>query len=99
MPDSSEGQKKMIQRNGKARLSTPDLVETTKFRVTEALGKKVYLVSGVSQQEKGGWTAEVEVIEEEHMISNFDVIGTYTTQFDEEGNLINWSRKQLRKRE
>lgn len=98
MPDNSEGKRK-IQRDKETRLSTPDLVETIKSRVTEALGKKVYLVSGVSQQENGGWAAEVEVIEEEHMISNFDVIGTYSTQFDEEGNLINWSRKQLRKRE
>jgi hypothetical protein len=96
MPDNSEGQKKIQRRT---RLSTADLVQTTKSKVSEALGKKVYLVSGVTQQEKGGWSAEVEVIEEEHMISNFDVIGTYSTLFDEEGNLINWSRKQLRKRE
>ncbi len=80
-------------------VSATQLVEIAKTKLGQVLGKKIYLVPGVNQMADGAWTAEVEVVEEEHMISNFDVIGTYNAQFDSGGNLISWNRKRLRKRE
>lgn len=84
---------------GQKRLSVVELVEKAKIELSQVLGKKVYLVSGISEMADGQWSTEIEMIEEEHMISNFDVIGTYVVTLDENGNLINWNRKSLRKRD
>ncbi len=98
-PRAPKGQREKGSKKSKNARGAAEIVEITKSKLGAVLGKKIYLVSAVNQLASGGWTAEVEVIEEEHMISNFDVIGTYSTQFDSEGDLTNWGRKGFRKRE
>jgi hypothetical protein len=79
-------------------LNPPDIANKAKESLSKTLGKKPYGVSAVSQN-GGEWLAEVELIEEEHLISSFDVIGIYEAHLDPNGNLTGWNRKGFRKRE
>jgi hypothetical protein len=74
-----------------------EFIETAKKDISNALGKKISAVTGLAPNDKG-CMVEVEVVEEEHLITTSDVLATYEVQFDNEGNLLSWSRKKLRLR-
>lgn len=80
-----------------SQMSVDELAKLAKERLSSVLEKKAYGASGLSQS-ADGWTVEVEVIEEEHVISSLDVIGIYEVSCDKDGNLTSWTRKGLRQR-
>jgi len=56
--------------------------------------QQIALRSGaLKKTDDGLWKALIEIIEEEHMPSKFDVIGVYETFFDEKLSLQSWEKK------
>ena len=78
-------------------INVTEIAKLVKEKLASALGKEIYSISSVSPS-GDGWAVEIEVVEEEHIVSNFDVIGIYEARLDLDGNLVSWSRKGLRQR-
>lgn len=74
-----------------------EAAEEAKKNLAKVLKKKAYTTTSISK-DKGGWKATVEIIEEEHMPSQFDIIGVYEVKLDKKGKLISWNKKESRKR-
>lgn len=71
--------------------------EAAKKRLEEALGKKANATIDISQEGEE-WKASVEIVEEEHMPSKFDLVGVYEVKLDKTGKITSWSRKETRQR-
>ena len=54
-------------------------------------------VKGVSKDEEG-WHVKVEMIEKKSIPDGMDLLGLYEVTLDEEGNVLKFERRQLRKR-
>jgi hypothetical protein len=62
------------------------------------LGKKrANGVTGLSKTEEG-WKVLLEALERKAIPDSMDVLGLYELRFDNEGNLLGFDRKKLRKR-
>jgi hypothetical protein len=54
-------------------------------------------VTGVSRTEEG-WVVSLETLERKTIPDTMDVLGVYQIHLDNEGNLLGFDRKKLRKR-
>lgn len=54
-------------------------------------------VTGVSRIEEG-WVVSLEALERKAIPDTMDVLGVYEVHLDNEGNLLGFDRKKLRKR-
>ncbi len=62
------------------------------------LGKKpADGVTGLSKT-NGGWSISLEALEKKAIPDGMDVLGMYEIRLDNEGNLLSFERKRLRKR-
>lgn len=52
---------------------------------------------GLSKVEEG-WSVSVEAVEKKSIPEGMDVLGIYEIRLDDEGNLLGFERKKLRKR-
>jgi hypothetical protein len=61
---------------------------------------KVDGVVGLSKVENGwnGWIVSLEALERRAIPDTMDVLGLYEVRMDNEGNLLGFNRKRLRKR-
>jgi hypothetical protein len=57
----------------------------------------VNAVIGLSKTEEG-WVVSLEALERKAIPDTMDVIGLYEVRLDDEGNLLGFERKKLRKR-
>jgi hypothetical protein len=57
-------------------------------------------VSGVTGLSKNqdGWVVSLEALERKAIPDTMDVLGLYEIRLDEEGNILSFDRKKLRKR-
>jgi len=60
-------------------------------QVAELTGKEAEGVSGVSPSDDG-WTVTVDVVEDRRIPSTSDVLATYETELDADGELISYRR-------
>ena len=55
-------------------------------------GYKPDAISAFGKNEDGGWKVTIEVIEMSRIPATSDVMATYVTQLDGEGNLLGYQR-------
>ena len=74
-----------------------EAAEYAKQRLEKALKKRANSTIAIYKEENE-WVAKVEVLEEEHIPSKFDLIGIYQVHLDKDGNLISWDKEGTRLR-
>jgi hypothetical protein len=74
-----------------------EMVEKAKTEFTQMASSKVDGVTGFSQSD-GCWVVSLEVLERRAIPDSMDVLGVYEVRLDEEGHLLSFERKRLRKR-
>jgi dTDP-glucose pyrophosphorylase len=74
-----------------------DIVENAKKSLVELTGFTSPSAIGVS---KGGemWQVIIEITEKPSVASNLEVLGIYEVHLDVSGNLLEYTRKEMRKR-
>ena len=76
------------------KLSPPELVGRAREQVEELFGKPVEAVSGFGHPEDngGGWTVTLELLELERIPDTTSLLGTYEATLDADGNLLDARR-------
>ena len=73
------------------------VAELAKAQLAEATNLEPLVVSG-ADRDGGGWRLKVEMVELQRIPEAQDVIGTYEVRLDDEGELLEWRRTGLRRR-
>jgi Gas vesicle synthesis protein GvpO len=60
-------------------------------QITELTGKEPEGVTGVAQSQDG-WLVTVEVVEDRRIPSSSDILSTYETEIDDDGELLSYRR-------
>ena len=66
-----------------------ELVELTGFSSPSGIGAK---------KKDGGWVVTIQIMEKKSIPEGMDVLGIYEVETDQEGNILNYERKQIRRR-
>jgi hypothetical protein len=74
----------------KKNLSPPEVVGRAREQLEELFGKPVEAVSGFGRPENdgGGWTVTLELLELERIPDTTSLLGTYEATLDGDGNLL-----------
>jgi hypothetical protein len=67
-------------------------------KILQLTGLKLVGVIGVTPDEEGNYLIKTEVIERAGIPDTMDILGLYEINLDRNGNLINYSRIDMRKR-
>jgi hypothetical protein len=78
-------------------ITVPKLIERAREQLAEATGLKLSTTVGASKDDKG-WRISVEMIEKKSIPDGMDILGTYEAWLNDKGELLEFSRKKLRKR-
>jgi hypothetical protein len=78
-------------------LPIPTLVERARRELSQVTSLKPSSTLGVSRGD-GSWRVLVEMIEKKSLPDGMDVLATYEVLLDEDGNMLEFSRKKLRRR-
>ncbi len=73
------------------------LVEAARSQLCKLTGLKLSTTTGATKDEKG-WHISIEMLEKESIPDQMDILATYEALLDEEGNLLSFERKSMRKR-
>lgn len=73
------------------------LIERARQELAEATGLKLSSTLGASKDDRG-WLVSVEMIEKKSIPDGMDILATYEARLNDEGELLEFSRKKLRKR-
>lgn len=78
----------------KKTLSPPEVVGRARQQMEELFGKPVESVSGFGRPEDngGGWTVTLELLELPRIPDTTSLLGTYETTLDADGNLLDARR-------
>ncbi len=68
-----------------------DIARQVKLQLAQVTGLEALTVSGLSRDEQG-WHASVDMIELKRLPDAADVLATYETVADDEGNLLSYQR-------
>jgi len=68
-----------------------DIAQQAKEKLAQLTGLKAETVSGLTKDEEG-WHVAVDLIELKRIPEATDVLATYETLLDDEGNLIRYQR-------
>ena len=74
-----------------------DIVENAKKSLAELTGFKSPSAIGVSKEGEM-WQVIIEITEKPSTASNLEVLGIYEVHIDDDGNLLDYMRKEIRKR-
>lgn len=77
--------------------SIPELVEKAREELGKVTGLELSTTSGAVKEEKG-WKITVEMIEKHSIPDQMDILAIYDVILDDNGKLIEFNRKGLRKR-
>lgn len=78
-------------------LTVAQLVELAREELSKLTGLELSTTLGTIKDEKG-WHVSVEMIEKHSIPDQMDILATYEALLDDNGNLIEFNRKKLRKR-
>lgn len=78
-------------------LAISQLVERAREELSKLTGLELSTTLGAIKDEKG-WHITMEMIEKHSIPDQMDILATYEALLDDEGNLIEFNRKKLRKR-
>lgn len=87
----------MAERKSRKILSLKEVAHKAGLGLAEITGRKLDGITGVHREEEG-WLILVELVEKDTPTSISDVLGTYEVRVDEQGNVIDYERKELRQR-
>lgn len=73
------------------------LVEQAREKLSKLTGLKSSSTIGVAKGEKG-WRISIEMVEKESIPDQMDILALYEVLLDEDGNLLGFERKGMRKR-
>jgi len=73
------------------------LIEQARKELCTLTGLKVSSTIGAIKDEKG-WHISVEMVEKHSIPDQMDILATYEVLLDENGKLLNFERKGMRKR-
>jgi hypothetical protein len=78
----------------KKSLTPPEVVGRARDQLEELFGKPVEAVSGFGRPEDdgGGWTVTLELLELERIPDTTSLLGTYEATLDADGNLLDARR-------
>ena len=55
--------------------------------------------SGIGAKKKdGGWVVTIQIMEKKSIPDGMDVLGIYEVETDQKGNILNYKRKEIRRR-
>ena len=72
-------------------MSATEAGRTGLEQITELTGKVPESVTGVARS-KDGWRVTVEVVEDRRIPSSTDILATYETEIDGDGELLSYRR-------
>lgn len=72
-----------------ARMGTQKVLELTGLQLSSVIGMV---------REEGEWRLSLELVEKESIPRAMDILGRYEVWLDDQGNLLGFDRKDLRKR-
>lgn len=75
----------------------PELVNAAREQLSSLTGLELSTTLGAFRDEKG-WHISVEMIERNSIPDSMDILGTYEAVLDDNGNLLQFNRTNLRKR-
>lgn len=75
-----------------------EVAEKAKKELSGVTGLPTNTVISISEDDSGGWKAEVEMIERRSIPDSADLLGIYEVSLDEKGKLLAFRRKRTRKR-
>ena len=73
------------------------LIENARKELGKLTGLTVSSTTGVTKDEKG-WHISIELVEKHSIPDQMDILALYEVLFDEDGNLLGFERKSMRKR-
>ncbi|MBI5188383.1 MAG: gas vesicle protein [Nitrospirae bacterium] len=73
------------------------LIEQAREGLSKLTGLKLSSTVEATKDEKG-WHISVEMVEKQSIPDQMDILATYEVLLDEEGNLLSFERKSMRKR-
>lgn len=74
-----------------------EVIKRAEKELTNLTKLKTSGVTGVFKDERG-WHVTVEMVEKRSIPEAMDILGSYEAILDEEGELLSYERKKLRKR-
>jgi len=78
-------------------METKELIAKAKTQLADLTGFKSPAGIGL-KKEKDGWVVTIEIVEKNSIPDGMDILGTYDVRLDLKGNVLNYERKELRKR-
>lgn len=73
------------------------VIEKARKELSKLTGLAASSTVGVSKDEKG-WNISIEMVEKRSIPDQMDILALYEVLLDEEGNLLNFVRKSMRRR-
>ncbi|MFQ5795136.1 MAG: gas vesicle protein GvpO [Candidatus Bipolaricaulia bacterium] len=79
-------------------MATPaELVRTAREQLSELTGLELASTLGVTRKEEG-WQISLELVEKHSIPEQMDILARYEATLDDDGNLLDFKRRGLRKR-
>ena len=78
-------------------MNTDQIIEKAQDDFARLSKLPVNAVIGIAKSEEG-WVVSLETVERKAIPDTMDVLGLYEVRLDNEGNLLGFDRKKLRKR-
>jgi len=78
-------------------LAIPQLIEKAREEISKVTGLELGSTVGAVKEEEG-WKVSVEMVEKHSLPDQMDILAIYEALVNDEGNLISFNRKGLRKR-
>ncbi len=75
----------------------PELIERAREELSKATGLELSTTLGAVKEEKG-WKITTEMVEKHSIPDQMDILAVYESILDDDGNMIEFNRKRLRKR-
>lgn len=73
------------------------LIEKARKDLSKLTGLTVSSTTGATKDEKG-WHISIELVEKHSIPDQMDILALYEVLFNEDGNLLGFERKSMRKR-
>lgn len=78
-------------------LAIPELVTKAREELSKITGLELSSVLSATKTEEG-WVVSVELVEKYSIPDQMDILAVYEARMDNDGNLLQFNRKRLRKR-
>jgi hypothetical protein len=84
------GNRRAVQHDGSS-LTARQAARTALRQIVELTAKRAESITGVERRQDG-WTVSIEVVEDRRISSSADILATYETRIDEDGELVSYRR-------